>query len=153
MGDQATSLAITAAIALGLYEREQSGVGQRIDCSLLNTGLWAIGGDLMAALQFGRAPDHISRSEVGNPLFNYYQCADVKWVQLVMIESERFWDGFCRAVGLQQIVADPRFASHTPRSQNNRELIRILDGLFLMKPRAEWAKMLDNTTVRHGLSN
>jgi crotonobetainyl-CoA:carnitine CoA-transferase CaiB-like acyl-CoA transferase len=138
MGDQVTSLAMTAAIALGLYEREQSGVGQRIDCSLLNTGLWAIGGDVMAALQSGRAPDHICRSEVGNPLFNYYQCADGKWVQLVMIESERFWDGFCRAVGLHQIVADPRFERHALRSQNNRELIRILVDLFLTKPRAEW---------------
>ena len=29
------------------------------------------------------------------------------------------------------------------RVENHRELIRILDDLFLMKPRAEWSKMLD----------
>ena len=143
MGDQTTSLSMTAAVALALYERERSGVGQRIDCSLLNTGLWVIGADVMAALESGRAPEHISRTDVGNPLYNFYQCADGKWIQMVMIESERFWDGFCRAVGLEHIMDDPRFADHALRSQNNRELIRILDGLFLTKPRAEWAKMLD----------
>ena len=143
MGDQTTSLAMTAAIALSLYERDRSGVGQRIDCSLLNTGLWIIGCNIMAALHSGRAVEHVSRTEVGNPLSNYYDCADGKWIQMVMNESERFWDGFCRAVGLEHIVDDPRFASHTLRVQNNRELIRILDGLFLTKPRAEWAKMLD----------
>ena len=143
MGDQTTSFAITAAIALSLYERERSGAGQRIDCSLLNTGLWVIGADVMAALQSGRSPDHVSRAEVGNPLYNYYQCADGKWIQMVMIESERFWEGFCRATRLEDLRGDTRFAGHADRIQNSRELISILDALFLTKPRAEWAKLLD----------
>lgn len=40
MGDQTTSLTLAAAIGLALYERERSGIGQRIDCSLLHTALW-----------------------------------------------------------------------------------------------------------------
>jgi len=42
MGDQTTSLAITAAVGMALYERERSGQGQRIDCSLLHTGMWVM---------------------------------------------------------------------------------------------------------------
>ena len=41
MGDQTTSLALTAAIGVALYERERSGKGQRIDCSMRACGLLA----------------------------------------------------------------------------------------------------------------
>ena len=144
MGDQTTGLALTAAIALSLYERERSGLGQKIDCSLFNTGIWVIGADLMGALHSRRDIDHISRREVGNPLSTYYECADGKWIQLVMIESERFWDGFCRVLGIEDMAGDPRFSSHEFRVQNNRELIGIIEGLFLTRPRTEWAKRLDS---------
>lgn len=143
IGDQTTSLCMTAAIGMALYERERSGQGQRIDCSLLNTGMWTIGLDMMSSLSNKQATEHISRLEVGNPLYNFYQAADGKWMQLVMIESERFWTGFCGSMGLERLADDARFATHAVRVRNSKELIRILDGLFLTAPRAEWGKKLD----------
>jgi crotonobetainyl-CoA:carnitine CoA-transferase CaiB-like acyl-CoA transferase len=75
-GDQTTSLALVAAIGLALYERERSGLGQRIDLSLLHTGLWVLGPDVVAALRERQAVQRHCRQDVGNPLFNFYQAKD-----------------------------------------------------------------------------
>ena len=130
MGDQTTSLALTAAIGMALYERERSGKGQRIDCSLLHTGMWVIGGDLMSAFSTHQPVERVPRREVGNPLFNFYQTADGKWLQLVMIESERFWNGFCKALGMEGFSRDPRFDSHVNRVEHSRELVDIIENQF-----------------------
>ena len=143
IGDQTTSLAITAAIGLALYERERSGVGQRIDCSLLHTGMWVLGCDVGAALRDGQAAPRNSRTEAGNPLFNMYKARDGRWLQLVMIESDRFWQGFCRALGLEQLTPDPQFDSHARRTEHNRRLIGILEERFAARTREEWAQRLD----------
>ena len=143
MGDQTTSLALTASIGMALYERERSGKGQRIDCTLLHTGMWVIGLDMMAAFRERQAAQRVSRQEVTNPLFNFYRAGDGKWIQLVMIESERFWQGFCRTLDLEHITDDPRFDSHANRAQHSRELISILEKQFASKSRDEWAGMLD----------
>jgi crotonobetainyl-CoA:carnitine CoA-transferase CaiB-like acyl-CoA transferase len=143
MGDQTTSLAITAAIGLALYERERSGLGQRIDLSLLHTGLWVLGPDVVAALRERRAVQRHCRQDVGNPLFNFYQANDGKWLQLVMIESERFWPGFCRALGLEHLSTNPRFDSHVHRLQHHRELIALIEQQFSTRTRQEWAQRLD----------
>ena len=126
-GDRTTSLALTATIGIALYERERSGEGQRIDCSLLHTGMWAIGSDIMSALKTRQPVERVSRKDVGNPLFNFYQTSDGSWLQLVMIESERFWDGFCKALGLVEFAADPKFDTHVKRVEHSHELVEIIE--------------------------
>jgi len=143
MGDQATSLALTAAIGMALYERERSGKGQRIDCSLLHTGMWVIGPDIMAALKTQQPVERVPRKDVGNPLFNFYQTADGKWLQLVMIESERFWDGFCKALGVEEFANDLRFDTHVNRMQNGKELVEIIENQFVSESFDHWAARLD----------
>ena len=143
MGDQTTSLALTAAIGMALYERERSGKGQRIDCSLLHTGIWVIGCDMMTALKTRQPVERIPRTDVGNPLFNFYQAADGRWLQLVMIESERFWDGFCEALGIEGFAKDQRFNSHVNRIQHSKELVEIIEDRFISDSLEHWATRLD----------
>ena len=143
MGDQTTSLAITAAIGMALYERERSGKGQRIDCSLLHTGMWVIGCDIMAALKTQKPVERVSRKNVGNPLFNFYQTADGKWLQLVMVESERFWNGFCQALGMEEFANDTRYKSHVSRIQNSKELVEIIEHRCALEIFEHWTERLD----------
>ena len=143
MGDQTTSLALTAAIGMALYERERSGKGQRIDCSLLHTGMWVIGPDIMAALKTHQPAERVSRKDVGNPLYTFYQTADAKWLQLVMIESERFWNGFCQALGMDELADDPRFDSHVARLEHSKQLVEIIEGRFASESFEHWSASLD----------
>ena len=59
-----------------------------------------------------------------------------------MIQGDKVWKDFMTAIGLPQLINDPRFAEMGPRGKNARELIRIFDETFLTKTREEWMKIL-----------
>ena len=60
MGDHPTGGLALAGIALALYVRERTGVGQKVDLSLLGSGCWVNGVDLQWALAFGSNPPRFS---------------------------------------------------------------------------------------------
>jgi crotonobetainyl-CoA:carnitine CoA-transferase CaiB-like acyl-CoA transferase len=142
-GDQTTSLAITSAIGMALFERERSGKGQQIDCALLHTALWANVADVVASFKDKAAMPRNDRTQAANPLFNFYETKGGKWVQLVMIQSDRFWDGFCRALELENLIADSRFDSHVARTENSADLRQIITDRFAERTLDEWAPGLD----------
>ncbi len=82
-------------------------------------------------------------AEVRNPIFNFYRCQEGYWIQLVMIESERFWPGFCLALALEDVSRDSRLDGHARRAEHCRELILILDKRFAAEPREHWSRRLD----------
>jgi crotonobetainyl-CoA:carnitine CoA-transferase CaiB-like acyl-CoA transferase len=57
--------------------------------------------------------------------------------------QDKYWKDFCTALGIKEFIDDPRFNTMKLRGKNRRDLIQILDRVFLTKPRAEWMKILD----------
>lgn len=147
MGDHTAGTSLLAGIALALYSREQTGSGQRVDVSLLGCGCSVAGVDLQATLSTGEEIPRTSRQNADNPLYNFYQCKDGKWVQWVMFQSGRYWPGVCRALGRADLEHDTRFDSHRHRSENKKELILILDEVVATRDRDEWALLFQE----HGL--
>jgi crotonobetainyl-CoA:carnitine CoA-transferase CaiB-like acyl-CoA transferase len=62
-----------------------------------------------------------------------------------MLQADRYWSDFCRALGVQDLEKDPRFHNMEARSQHCEEFIAILDKVFATKPRDEWIKILKET--------
>jgi crotonobetainyl-CoA:carnitine CoA-transferase CaiB-like acyl-CoA transferase len=56
---------------------------------------------------------------------------------LGMLQGDRYWPAFCRALACEDIEKDCRFENMEKRAQNCRELIPILDELFATKTRDE----------------
>src|SRR4029434_8628266 len=77
-----------------------------------------------------------------NPLWNHYKCEDDKWICLAMIQADRYWPDFCKALGIQALEKDAKFATMTVRGKNSEELITVLDKVFASKPRDEWMAIL-----------
>ncbi len=143
MGDHATSLAMTSAIGMSLFERERSGLGQRIECSLLHTALWVLGMDVSAALDHKQPVRRHSRTGTPNPLSNYYEAGDGGWIQFVMFDSQRFWPGFCRALELETLESDPRFATQDARAANSTVLISLIAERISRRPWKDWVPGFD----------
>jgi formyl-CoA transferase len=127
-------------IALALYGRERTGKGQKVDVSLLGSGVWVAGIDVQAALVYRTDIPRFSRKTMGNPLYNHYACRDGRSFQLQMLESHRFWPAFCRAIGREDLEHDGRFDSPKRRTANAEELIAILDETFATRNRDEWGR-------------
>ncbi|MEW6106551.1 MAG: CoA transferase, partial [Bacillota bacterium] len=67
---------------------------------------------------------------------------DDKWICLAMPQADRYWSDFCKALGIQELEHDPRFANMRVRGKNAEALIAILDTVFASKPRDEWMRTL-----------
>jgi crotonobetainyl-CoA:carnitine CoA-transferase CaiB-like acyl-CoA transferase len=60
-----------------------------------------------------------------------------------MPQTDRYWPGFCKSVGLEDLEDDPRFDSHQKRCASSAVLIAILDEVFVTRDRHQWGELLD----------
>jgi crotonobetainyl-CoA:carnitine CoA-transferase CaiB-like acyl-CoA transferase len=142
-GDHTTAILLAYGILTALYDRQQTGQGQEIQASLLNTALWVLGSDIQTALA-GKSPwPKHARLAPRNPLQNPYCTKDGRWIHLNMPAADRYWPRFCTAFGLECWRDDPRFASLAPRSEHSAELVPLIEAAMAQRTRTEWGAILD----------
>ena len=142
-GDSQTGLALAAGLAAALFHRERTGEALVVDASLLGSGIWAMQAALMGAELAGRdelAP--LDRYAQANPIGLHYATGDDRFVKLSMVDSDRYWSGFCEAIDRSDLVSDPRFADADARARNRRACVEELDAEFAARPLAEWVAIL-----------
>jgi crotonobetainyl-CoA:carnitine CoA-transferase CaiB-like acyl-CoA transferase len=140
MGDHSASLSLAVGILAALRTRDRDGKGQVIDVSLQHIGFYIEGNDAAVTLVTGESPPRHDRRQARNPLWNHYECGDGRWLFLVMIESDRYWTTFVKAIGEPGLAEDERFASAVPRFHNSKALIEQLDAVFARKSLEEWTQ-------------
>jgi crotonobetainyl-CoA:carnitine CoA-transferase CaiB-like acyl-CoA transferase len=138
VGDHAAGVSLVAGILAALRVRDRTGEGQAIEVSLLQIGLYIQGNDMANVLATGQSPPMHDRAAPRNPLWNSYPTADDRWLMLVMVESQRYWPNVCRALALDGVESDARFADPVARYRNSRALVEILDREFRARTLAEW---------------
>lgn len=139
MGDNVSALSLAAGIMGALFHRERHGQGQLVSTSLLRTGIYSIGMDVSTRIGLGRISASPTREKPRNPLFNLYRTADEKWIWLVGTESERHWPKVLKALDLDSLATDERFANARERRRNARVLVEAFDAALAQKTRNEWA--------------
>jgi len=151
--DTTTGIVLAQGILAALVVRERRQVGQKVEVSLLGSmvaGLQRL--PVNARAQSGDEMPRRDRTDMGNPLWNYYQCSDAKWIALSMLTADVYWSSFCEALGIRELENDPRFINIDVRSQteNSKELIRILDKIFATRPQKEWLSILSKHKLIFG---
>ncbi|MGE2714131.1 CaiB/BaiF CoA transferase family protein [Mycolicibacterium litorale] len=136
------SSAIAGAVAMALFRRERTGAGGVVDVSLLNTGMWTMSPDLAAtAAGSGELPRQ-NRLDAPNPIVNSYRTSDDRWLNLVCLQSDRFWTELCELIGRPELGDDPRFADSVARFVNREACVAELDEAFRARPLDEWRRVL-----------
>jgi len=116
-----SSLYATIAIVGCLLDREKTGKGQRIDISLLDTAVSAMNYYVVHHSLTGRLP---SRLGSGASAWVPYQAFDTKDSSIwIGVSTDKFWNAFCEALGLDELGADLRYATGELRRQNRAELV------------------------------
>ena len=119
-------------ILLALRERERSGEGQLVDCSMFDGALSWLGMVAAAAFAAGRA-DRRGENMLAGALICYrpYRCAD-GYVTLGALEP-KFWSAFCRGVGREDLLGN---AFDRPGTPAHREL----EAIFAERTREQWRR-------------
>jgi crotonobetainyl-CoA:carnitine CoA-transferase CaiB-like acyl-CoA transferase len=141
-GDRNGGMALAFGIAAALLRRGQTGEGSVVDVSLLATAMWTLSSDLLSALQ-GAAPRAPEGRVLVNPLVSSYRTKDGRHIQLVFLESDRYWPEFCALVGRDDLATDPRFADLAARGANAAACAAELDEVFAARTFGEWKELLD----------
>ena len=97
--------------------------------------------NIQTSLWRGRQQPRHSRSRSGNAFTNSYQCADEKWIELSDMQYDRFWDNVRETLGLPDEAVSSQFATPDMRRVHNKEFIKLLDSVFVQKPRDEWVSI------------
>jgi crotonobetainyl-CoA:carnitine CoA-transferase CaiB-like acyl-CoA transferase len=143
-GDATSGAIFAGGIAAAIYQRERTGEGCVVDGSLLGTAMWALQPGIVGATLIG-VPElpKMSRNASPNPLVNMYGTSDHRYVALCMLQGQRYWPGFCEAIGRSDLIEHPDYATDELRQKNIDACIAELDAHFATKPLAEWTTILE----------
>src|SRR3989440_7412128 len=133
------------AAVSALRARERTGRGQHIDVSLLEAGV---------SLGVWEAGRYFATGEVPRPLGSAHQVnapyqairSEDGWFT-IGATSTRNWTAFCRAMGLERLAADPRYADTNLRHANREALIAEIEELTRTRPMAHWIALLEEAGV------
>jgi crotonobetainyl-CoA:carnitine CoA-transferase CaiB-like acyl-CoA transferase len=142
MGDRNGAMALAFGVAAALLKRTRTGAGSVVDVSLLATAMWTLSSDLLAVLNGGEAVPVGGRGPQVNPLTGNYRTKDGRHIQLMFLQGDRYWPQFCRLVGRDDLVDDPRFADLAARRVNSQACVAELDAVFAARTFAEWKELL-----------
>jgi crotonobetainyl-CoA:carnitine CoA-transferase CaiB-like acyl-CoA transferase len=145
VADIGAGLYATAGILMALEARRQTGVGQKLDTSLLEGQIAMLSYHLTNYFSTGVNPGPTgSGTGIGVP-YQAFRASD-DWV-VIAVFNNRMWGDFCRAVGRAEWEFDPRFVNAKERLQNRDILIALISGLVVERPALEWEAILHKVGV------
>jgi crotonobetainyl-CoA:carnitine CoA-transferase CaiB-like acyl-CoA transferase len=119
--DLSTGLFCAFGVVNALLHRERTGIGQRVDASLLETAVGLLNYHAEGYLLTGAVPKALGSSHPSVVPYKNFQCRDGRWV-FVAAANNRLWGRLAGALGLEALVTDPRFESNIARVQNRAAL-------------------------------
>lgn len=151
-GDLLGGMTIAGGVAAALYKKATTGEGSVVDVSLLGLAAWNLSPDVaVGQIHGGTSIPNYSHADAPNPLVGTYRTRDGRYVQLMMLQLDKFFPEAMRAIGLADLVDDPRFGDPAARYENRRALIALLDKAFAERTLAEWRAALAGLSGAWGI--
>jgi crotonobetainyl-CoA:carnitine CoA-transferase CaiB-like acyl-CoA transferase len=136
VADNAAGMFACMSILAALYARRSSGKGQHIDISLLEAAISLLGNVSSNHLISGEEAPRLGN---GHPNIVPYQAFRTRNGYIVVsCGNDRLYQTFCRLLGREELATDERFATNPLRVRNRKELIPILQELFLERETDDW---------------
>jgi CoA:oxalate CoA-transferase len=141
IGDLAAGMYAATGTLAALIERNSTGRGKRIDVAMLDSLATLLSYQASYAMLSGVAPKPQGREHDSIPTYRAFICSDGRDV-VVTANTERMWQGVCTALGLEDLIADPRFVTNRDRWNHRDELWPILEAAFAQLTAAKAASRL-----------
>jgi len=147
--DLTTATVVTQAVLQGLLARERTGKGQRIEVEMLRAAMAIQTTRLAEYFATGAQPRPLGSAASTTVPHQAFECADSRYLAIGVVNDAQ-WAGFCRALKLDDLITDSRFASNPLRVEHRAELIPMLAARFKTKPSAWWNLRLTREQVPNG---
>jgi crotonobetainyl-CoA:carnitine CoA-transferase CaiB-like acyl-CoA transferase len=149
--DQTTALWAAIGILLALDERERTGEGRTVDASLYEAAVSLLSYHLLDYLRTGAVA---GRHGTAFPLIAPYEGFETADGRLMIAAgNDRLFARLCKTLELDELPADPRFATNQVRVANQAELKSLLEARLRTEPNAAWLPRLAAARVPAGPVN
>jgi crotonobetainyl-CoA:carnitine CoA-transferase CaiB-like acyl-CoA transferase len=143
--DMGAGMWMAMGILAALLERQKSGIAQRVDASLFQTGVMAMVYHLVYRQFSGVNPVPQGSRHTAFAPYCAFETADGR--MMVGVSNERMFRRLCTALDRPEWLSDPRFATNPLRVQHCRELEAELQKIFKDHPAAHWTALFDEHDV------
>src|SRR6266545_3239829 len=141
LADWSAPMLMAFGIMLALAVREKTGLGQRVETSLLQAAI---------AMQLGELTiiedDPTPPTEEEPPAYGGYVCADGVTISMTALFPPQ-WARLCQVMDLPHLADDPRFTDPAKRDELRNEAAPIFHALFATRPAHEWLDILEAADV------
>jgi crotonobetainyl-CoA:carnitine CoA-transferase CaiB-like acyl-CoA transferase len=126
VADKVTAMTAAQTITAALFARERTGVGQRVEISMIDASLFFLWPDSMN--RHGIVGDGVEQAPYYSHRAFVRRTRD-GYVAVMPVKREEF-AGCLRALEIEHLLGDPRFATFEALSTNYAELDRLMDDAY-----------------------
>jgi len=148
IADILAALFATYGVLAALYERERSGVGQRVDTSLLGAVISVLTFQAGRYLADGSEPGLEGNDHPVAAPYGTFRCAD-GYINIA-IANEQMWRRLAEEVGHPEWLEDPRFRTNADRVANRAAINAALEAALQSDTVANWGARLSRAGVACG---
>jgi crotonobetainyl-CoA:carnitine CoA-transferase CaiB-like acyl-CoA transferase len=144
--DLTTGILCALGVCNAIIQRQRTGLGQRVDGSLLETAVSLLAFHAEGYLLTGALPRALGSGHPSLSPYRNFKCRDGQWI-FIAAANDRFWQKLANALGLTELAADPRFQKNQGRVANRAELEGILEKTIGGLDREPLLKLLEEADV------
>jgi CoA:oxalate CoA-transferase len=148
IGDITAGLFTAIGILSALHDRSASGEGRFVDVAMLDGQVAILENAIARYAVTGKAPGPLGARHPSITPFAAYACKDGHVV--IAAGNDALFATLCRALGLDRLPDNPRFATNAARSEHADALARVLEAQLVERPVAHWLGVLEAAGVPCG---
>ena len=149
--DVVTGVHASGAITAALLWRERSGRGQYIDCSLLDVQVSALANIASSYLVAGKEARRWGTAHESIIPYQVFHAKDRPIA--IAVANDKLWGNFCRVIGREEWISDPRFESNPRRVENREVILPLVADVIARRTCDEWVKLFVEASIPCGPVN
>jgi crotonobetainyl-CoA:carnitine CoA-transferase CaiB-like acyl-CoA transferase len=151
IGDVLAGVFAAHGIALALYHRERSGVGQVVTTSLLEALIGVLSWSAGIYFATGTPPPLAGNHHPLAAPYGVHRARDRAFN--IACGNDRQWRALCEVVAARELLDDPRFATPLARVGERAALTATLEARLATRDAADWVARLNAAGVPSGPIN
>jgi formyl-CoA transferase len=148
IADLCAGLFAAQGIMIALLEREVSGKGQWVQSSLLQAQIFMLDFQASRWLMEGQVPKQAGNNHPTSIPTGVFQTSD--GYMNIAASGNRIWERCAKALGRDDLLADPRYATAGSRSEHRDALNAEIEKTTLTNTTAHWVDALNSAGVPCG---
>ena len=151
IGDITAGLFTAIGILAAQNYKNATGIGQKIDVSMLDCQVAILENALARYFATGESPKPAGNRHSSIVPFEPFETNDGEI--MIAVGNDNLWQKFCKESGLTELIEDPRFVRNPLRAENYETLRPIIADKFMTDSTESWYKRLTKAGVPCGPIN